>query len=152
MTCVLEPTCPLASGRWLLFRLAIGKLRRCLKGLFAFGTNVCAPALSYQEFATARPEDLLRYFLDHGDRVTLLSYATLMLVNGRHIISTIRVPPMQLLNGMLFFLTVQLLAVGFYLGWADGGRVTLLGASFFQPYMFLAPLLVGTYLIRNGPG
>ena len=61
----------------------------------------------------------------------------------------IRVLPMQLLNGMLFFLTVLLLTIGFYLGWTDGGSVTLLGASVFLPYVFLAPLVIGTYLIRD---
>jgi hypothetical protein len=76
----------------------------------------------------------------------------LMLVNGRYMIAATRLPPMQLLNGMLFFLTARLLTVGFYFGWADGGRVTLLGASFFQPYMFLAPLVIGTYLIRDARG
>ena len=74
---------------------------------------------------------------------------TLMLVKSRHVVSAIRVLPMQLLNGMLFFLTVLLLTIGFYLGWTDGGSVTLLGASLFLPYVFLAPLVIGTYLIRD---
>ena len=82
----------------------------------------------------------------------LLSYVTLMLVKGRHVVSAIRVLPMQLLNGMLFFLTVLLLTIGFYLGWTDGGGVTLLGASLFLPYVFLAPLVIGTYLIREDRG
>jgi hypothetical protein len=54
---------------------------------------------------------------------------------------------MHLLNGMLFFLTVLLLTIGFYLGWTDRGGVTLLGAALFLPYVFLAPLVIGTYLI-----
>jgi predicted cupin superfamily sugar epimerase len=37
---------------------------------FAFGTNVCAPAFSYEEFAIARREDLLRDFPDHTDLST----------------------------------------------------------------------------------
>jgi|GEM_PF-5045896 len=82
----------------------------------------------------------------------LLSYLTLMLVKGRHVVSAIRVLPMQLLNGMLFFFTVLLLTIGFYLGWTDGGGVTLLGASLFLPYVFLAPLVIGTYLTRDAPG
>jgi hypothetical protein len=49
----------------------------------------------------------------------LVSYLTLMLVKGCHVVSAIRVLPMHLLNGMLFFLTVLLLTIGFYLG---GGR------------------------------
>ena len=81
----------------------------------------------------------------------LLSYVTLMLVKGRHVVSAIRVLPMQLLNGMLFFLTVLLLTIGFYLGWSDGDSVTLLGAVLFLPYAWLAPLIIGTYLIRDAP-
>jgi hypothetical protein len=79
----------------------------------------------------------------------LLSYVMLLLVKGRHVVSAIRVVPMQLLNGVLFFLTVFLLTIGFYLGWTDGGSVTLLGASIFLPYAFLAPLIIGTYLVRD---
>ena len=75
-----------------------------------------------------------------------------MLVKGRHVVSAIRVLPMQLLNAMLFFLTVLLLTIGFYLGWTDGGDVSLLGASLFLPYVFLAPLVIGTYLIRDAAG
>ena len=56
----------------------------------------------------------------------LLSCATLLLVKGRYVVSAMRVLPMQLLNGMLFFLTVSLLTIGFYLGWTDRDRVTLL--------------------------
>jgi hypothetical protein len=82
----------------------------------------------------------------------LLSYLTLMLVKGRHVVSAIRVLPMHLLNGMLFFLTVLLLTIGFYLGWTDGDSVTLLGAALFLPYVLLAPLIIGTYLIRDAPG
>jgi hypothetical protein len=81
----------------------------------------------------------------------LVSYVTLMLVKGRHVVSAIRVLPMQLFNGMLFFLTVLLLTIGFYLGWSDGGGITLLGASLFLPYALLAPLVIGTYLIRDAP-
>jgi hypothetical protein len=82
----------------------------------------------------------------------LLSYLTLMLVKGRHVVSAKRVLPMQLLNGMLFFLTVSLLTIGFYLGWTDGDSVTLLGTALFVPYVSLAPLVIGTYLIRDAPG
>lgn len=78
----------------------------------------------------------------------LLSYVTLILVKGRYLVSAIRVLPMQLLNGMLLFLTVLLLTIGFFLGWTDGGGVTLVGLSLFLPYAFLAPLVIGTYLIR----
>ena len=78
-----------------------------------------------------------------------VSYVTLMLVRGRHVVSAVRVLPLQLLSGMLFFLSVLLLTIGFYLGWTDGGGVTLLGASLFLPYALLAPLIVGTYLIRD---
>ncbi len=83
----------------------------------------------------------------------LVSYVTLMLVKGRYMVSAIRVLPMQLLNGMSFFFTVSLLTIGFYLGWTDGGGVTLLGASLviFLPYVLLAPLIIGTYLIRDAP-
>jgi hypothetical protein len=76
---------------------------------------------------------------------------TVVLVKGRYLVSAIRVLPMHLLNGMLFFLTVSLLTVGFYLGWTDGGRVTLLGAALFLPYVLFAPLVIGTYLIRGAP-
>jgi hypothetical protein len=82
----------------------------------------------------------------------LLSYVTLMLVKGRYLVSAIRVLPMHLLNGMLFFLTVLLLTIGFYLGRTDGGGVSLLGAFLFLPYALLAPLVMGTYLIRDAPG
>ncbi|MBU0703029.1 MAG: cupin domain-containing protein [Chloroflexi bacterium] len=41
--------------------------------LFAFGTNVCAPAFSYEEFAIAHREDLLRDFPDHADLITRLT-------------------------------------------------------------------------------
>lgn len=40
---------------------------------FAFGTNVCAPAFSYEEFAIARREDLLREFPNHVDLITRLT-------------------------------------------------------------------------------
>jgi hypothetical protein len=53
---------------------------------------------------------------------------------------------------MLFFLTVLLLTIGFYLGWTDGNGVTLPGASLFLPYVLLAPLVIGAYLIRDAPG
>jgi hypothetical protein len=82
----------------------------------------------------------------------LLSYVALMLVKRRHVVSALRVLPMQLLNGMLFFLTVLLLTIGFYLGWTDGDSVTLLGAVLFLPYVLLAPLVIGTYLIRDPQG
>jgi hypothetical protein len=81
----------------------------------------------------------------------LVSYVTLMLVKGQHVVSAMRVLPMQLLNGMLFFLTVSLLTIGFYLGWTDEGRVTLLGAALFLPYVLLDPVVIGTYLIREAP-
>ena len=54
-----------------------------------------------------------------------LSYVTLMLVKSRYLVSVIRVLPMHLLNGMLFFLTVLLMSIGFYLGWTDGDSVSL---------------------------
>jgi hypothetical protein len=79
----------------------------------------------------------------------LLSYVTLRLVKGRYLVSAIRVLPMQLFNGMLLFLTVSLLTIGFYLGWTDGGSLTLLGASIFLPYVVLAPLVIGAYLSRD---
>jgi hypothetical protein len=50
---------------------------------------------------------------------------------------------------VLLFLIVLLMTIGFYLGWTDGGDVTLLGAVLFLPYVFLAPLVVGTYLIQD---
>lgn len=56
---------------------------------------------------------------------------------------------MQLLNGLSFFLTILLLTLDFYLGWADEGGITLLGVSLFVPYLFVAPLVVGTCLIRD---
>ena len=40
---------------------------------FAFGTNVCAPAFSYEEFAIARREDLLRQFPGHADLIRRLT-------------------------------------------------------------------------------
>jgi len=40
---------------------------------FAFGTNVCAPAFSYEEFAIARREDLLRDFPDHAALIMRLT-------------------------------------------------------------------------------
>ena len=40
---------------------------------FAFGTNVCAPPFSYEEFTIARREDLLRDFPDHADLVIRLT-------------------------------------------------------------------------------
>ena len=82
----------------------------------------------------------------------LVSYVTLMLVKGPYLVPAIRVLSLQLLNRMLFFLTVSLLTIGFYLGWTDGGGVTLLGAALFVPYVLLAPLVIGTYLIRDAPG
>jgi hypothetical protein len=48
-----------------------------------------------------------------------LSYVTLVLVKGRYLVSAMRVLPMHLLNGMLLFLTVILLTIGFYLGWTE---------------------------------
>jgi hypothetical protein len=53
---------------------------------------------------------------------------------------------------MLFFLTVLLLTIGFHLGWTDRGGVTLLSASLFLPYALLAPLVIGTYLVRDASG
>ena len=58
---------------------------------------------------------------------------------------------MHHLNGMLFFLTVLLLTVGFYLGWTDRGGVTLRGVALFLPYVLFVPLVIGTYLIRGAP-
>ena len=40
---------------------------------FAFGTNVCASPFSYEEFAMARREDLLREFPDHADLILRLT-------------------------------------------------------------------------------
>jgi predicted cupin superfamily sugar epimerase len=40
---------------------------------FAFGTDVCAPAFSYEEFAIARREHLLREFPDHADLIIRLT-------------------------------------------------------------------------------
>ena len=74
-----------------------------------------------------------------------------MLVKSRYLVSVIRVLPMHLLNGMLSFLTVLLMSIGFYLGWTDGDSVSLLGAVLFLPYASLAPLVIGTYLIRDAP-
>lgn len=82
----------------------------------------------------------------------LVSYIILMLVKGRHVVSANRVLPMHLLNGMLLFLKVSRLTIGFYLGWTGGGSVTLFGASLALPYVFLAPLVIGTYLIRDARG
>jgi hypothetical protein len=75
-----------------------------------------------------------------------------MLVKGRYLVSAMRVLPMQLLNGMLFFLTVSLLTIGFCVRWTDGGGMTVLGAALFLPYALFAPLIMGTYLIRDAPG
>jgi hypothetical protein len=44
---------------------------------------------------------------------------------------------MQLLNGMLFFITVLLLAIDFYHRWTDGDSVTLLGRPYFCRICFL---------------
>jgi hypothetical protein len=79
----------------------------------------------------------------------LVSYVTLMPLKGRYLVSAIRVLAMQLPDGMLFFLTMLLLTIGFYLGWTDGGSVTLLGTSLYLPYVFLAPPVIDTYLIRD---
>jgi len=79
----------------------------------------------------------------------VVSYVTLVLLKGRYLVSAIRVLPMQVLNAMLFFLTVILLTIGFYLGWTNGSGVTLLGMALFLPYVFLAPLVIGAYLIRD---
>lgn len=40
---------------------------------FAFGTNVCAPPFSYDEFAIAQREDLLRDYPDHKDLIIRLT-------------------------------------------------------------------------------
>jgi hypothetical protein len=81
----------------------------------------------------------------------LLSYMTPLLVKGGYLLSAMRVLPMHLLNGMLFFFTVLLLTIGFYLGWTDRGGVTLRGVALFLPYVLFAPLVIGTYLIRGAP-
>jgi hypothetical protein len=81
----------------------------------------------------------------------LLSYVILVPVKGRYLVSAMRVLPMHLLNGMLFFLTVSLLTIGFYLWWTDRSSVALSGAALFLPYVLLAPLVIGTYLIRDAP-
>jgi hypothetical protein len=82
----------------------------------------------------------------------LLSYVALLLVKGQQVASVIRVLLMQLLNGMLFLLTVLLLTVGFYLRWGDGGGVTLVGVFVLLPYLLVAPLLIGHYLVRGTSG
>jgi predicted cupin superfamily sugar epimerase len=43
---------------------------------FAFGTNVCAPSFSFEEFKIARREDLLRDFPDHADLIMRLTRDT----------------------------------------------------------------------------
>jgi predicted cupin superfamily sugar epimerase len=40
---------------------------------FAFGTNVCAPPFSFEEFSIARREDLLREFPDHRELIIRLT-------------------------------------------------------------------------------
>ena len=40
---------------------------------FAFGTNVCAPSFSYEEFSIARRKDLLRDFSEHADLIMRLT-------------------------------------------------------------------------------
>ena len=40
---------------------------------FAFGTNVCAPPFSYEQFAIARREELLREYPDHTDLIMRLT-------------------------------------------------------------------------------
>ena len=40
---------------------------------FAFGTNVCASAFSYEEYAISRREDLLRDFPDHAALIIRLT-------------------------------------------------------------------------------
>lgn len=60
-------------------------------------------------------------------------------------------PSDGLLNAMLFFLTILRLTISFYLGLTDGGGETLWGAALFLPYGLLAPLITGTYLIRDAP-
>jgi hypothetical protein len=75
-----------------------------------------------------------------------------MLVKGQYLVSAIRALSMHLFNGMLLCFTVLLLTIRFYLGWTNGDGVTLLGAAFFLPYVLLAPLVIGTYLIRDAPG
>ena len=75
-----------------------------------------------------------------------------MLMKDRFLVSAIRVLSMHLLNGMLLCLTVSLLTIGFYPGWTDVGRLLLLGAASFLPYALLAPLVTGTYPIRDAPG
>jgi hypothetical protein len=81
----------------------------------------------------------------------LLSYMTPLLVKGGYLLSAMRVLPMHLLNGMLFFFTVLLLTIGFYLGWTDRGGLTLWGVALFLPYVLFAPLVIGIYLIRGAP-
>ena len=46
--------------------------------------------------------------------------------------------------GMLFFLTMSLLTIGFYLGWTDRAWDTLLGVALFLPHALLAPLVIST--------
>ena len=43
---------------------------------FAFGTNVCAPPFSFEEFTAERREELLRDFADHSDLIMRLTRGT----------------------------------------------------------------------------
>lgn len=43
---------------------------------FAFGTNVCAPSFSYEEFNIANREELLRDFPNHKDLIIQLTKST----------------------------------------------------------------------------
>ena len=40
---------------------------------FAFGTNVCAPSFSFEQFEIARRDDLLRDFPEHKDLILRLT-------------------------------------------------------------------------------
>ncbi|MBN2388484.1 MAG: cupin domain-containing protein [Anaerolineales bacterium] len=40
---------------------------------FAFGTNVCAPAFSFEQFSIATQEDLLRHYPDHAALIMRLT-------------------------------------------------------------------------------
>ena len=59
--------------------------------------------------------------------------------------------PRSFLNWALFFFTM-LLTMAFYAGWADGGEFSLLGTSFFLPRVFLVPLVIDPYPIREASG
>ena len=110
------------------------------------GSNRLASARAARSLATADQGSLTRA------PCRFCPMRRFVLGKGQYLVPAIRVLPMHLLNGMPLFLTVSLLIIGFCLGSTDGGGVTLLGAALFLPYVLLAPLVIGTYLIRDAPG